>query len=366
MLRRRHKIRAPLIALLSLLALAGSAAAAEGAGGRTITVAGTGAHGYSGDNGPATSARLFAPDGVARLPGGAFLIADTDNNVIRKVSPSGRITTVAGNGRGGYEGDNGPATKAHLDQPDTVSPLPGGGFLIADTVNSVIRRVSAQGMITTVAGTGMSGYGGDNGPAVDAKLFFPQSVAALPGGGFLIADTDNERIREVSPAGQITTVAGNGTFGFAGDRGPATSAELALPTGVSVTPDGFLIADSDNDRIREVSSGTITTVAGNGTIGYSGDGGAATRAEMRFPKGVSAQPDGGFLVADTQNDAIRRISPAGRISTVAGKKPPPAARAGQATSTRLNMPNGVAALANGGFLIADTEANRIRKVSPPG
>lgn len=363
MLRPRLKVLVPLVAIVAVASFAGTADATAA---RTITtVAGTGAKGYTGDNGPATSARLRDPRGVARLPGGAFLIADTDNNVIRRVSESGRITTVAGDGTGGYSGDNGPAKRAELDQPVGVAALPGGAFLIADTANSVIRRVSAKGRITTVAGNGISGYSGDNGPAVAAKLFFPQGVSAVPGGGFLIADSNNERIRQVSPAGQITTVAGDGTFGFAGDHGPATAAKLALPTAVSATPDGFLIADSDNFRIREVAAGTITTVAGNGTGGYSGDGGRATRAQLRFPKGVSAQSDGGFLIADTQNDAIRRVSPAGRISTVAGRPPSAAARSASATSTRLNMPNAVAPLGNGGFLIADTFAQRIRKVSPP-
>jgi hypothetical protein len=283
--------------------------------------------------------------------------------VVRRVSRAGRITTVAGNGTGGYSGDNGPATSAQLDQPNAVSRLRGGGFLIADAGSSVIRRVSARGRITTVAGTGVAGYNGDNVPAVAAKLFFPQDVAALRDGGFLIADSNNERIRMVSPAGVITTVAGDGTFGFAGDNSPATVAKLALPTGVSPTADGFLIADSDNSRIREVSGGTITTVAGDDTVGYRGDGGPAVDARLRFPRGVAARSNGGFLIADTQNDAIRKVSPAGKISTVAGTGPTGGLRASRpATSVSLNMPNAVASLRSGAFLIADTAADRIRKV----
>ena len=351
------------MALGSIAVFAATAQAAQS----TITgVAGNGTEGNMGDLGPATSAELARPDGVAPLPGGGFLIADTDNNVIRRVSASGRISTVAGNGTGGYMGDNGPATSAELDQPNGVAPLSGGGFLIADTVSSVIRRVSPAGKITTVAGNGIANYGGDNGPATSAELFFPQGVAPLPGGGFLIADSNNERIRKVSAAGQITTVAGDGTFGYGGDNGPATSAKLALPTAISPTPDGFLIADSDNSRVRAVSAGKITTVAGNGTTGYSGDGGPATNARLTFPKGIAALRGGGFLIADTQNDAIRKVSAAGKISTVAGRGPLSSQRPNRpATAARLNMPNAVAPLSGGAFLIADTAAHRIRWVGSP-
>lgn len=329
-------------------------------------VAGNGTEGNMGDLGPATAAELARPQGIAPLPSGGFLIADTDNNVIRKVSASGRISTVAGDGTGGYMGDHGPATSAELDQPDGVARLPGGGFLIADTVNSVVRKVSASGRISTVAGTGFANFGGDNGPAVSAELFFPQGVAPLAGGGYLIADSNNERIRKVSAAGMITTVAGDGTFGFGGDGGPATSAKLALPTGVAATANGFLIADSDNSRVRAVSGGKITTVAGKGTPGYSGDGGPATDAKLTFPKGIATLPGGAFLIADTQNSAIRKVSAAGTISTVAGRRPTSSLRAGRpATSARLNMPNAVASLRGGAFLIADTAAQRIRWVGRP-
>ncbi len=350
------------MALGSLAALVATAQAKS-----TITVvAGNGTEGNMGDLGPATAAELAKPDGVAPLPSGGFLIADTDNDVIRKVSASGKISTVAGDGTGGYMGDHGPATSAELDQPNGVARLPGGGFLIADTVNSVIRKVSATGTISTVAGTGVANFGGDNGPAVSAELFFPQGVAPLAGGGFLIADSNNERIRKVSAAGVITTVAGNGTFGFGGDDGPATSAKLALPTGVAVTANGFLVADSDNSRVRAISGGKITTVAGKGTTGYSGDGGPATEAKLTFPKGIAALSGGAFLIADTQNDAIRKVSAAGTISTVAGRRPTGSRRAGRpATFARLNMPNAVGSLRDGAFLIADTAAQRIRWVGRP-
>jgi hypothetical protein len=352
---------------VAVLIAVGAFTAVATAAPRAITVvAGNGKKGYAGDHHAAIHAKLDQPRGVAALRGGGFLIADTDNAVIRKVSPRGKISTVAGGGTGGVT-DSGPARSVQLAFPDSVSPLHRGGFLIADTTNSVIRKVSAAGGISTVAGTGMSSFGGDNGPATAAQIFFPQSVAALPRGGFLIADSNNERIREVSPGGEITTVAGNGMVGYMGDNGPATMAKLFLPTAVSPTSGGgFLIADSDNSVIREVSGGTITTVAGKATAGYSGDGGPATMAELLFPIGVSALDGGGFLIADTTNGVIRKVSAAGRISTVAGHNVFAAHRARRSpTSATLHMPTAVAPLPGGAFLIADSQANQIRWVGTP-
>src|SRR5439155_963426 len=194
---------------------------------------------------------------------------------------------------------------------------------IADTSNQVIRRVSPAGTITTVAGTlTMTGSTGDGGPATAAKLNFPEGVAATADGGFLIADLGNQVIRRVSPAGPITTVAGRLTVaGPTGHGGPATGATLNAPAGVAPTAAvGFLIADASNHGIRRVSpAGRITTVAGTLTVsGSTGDGGPAAAAELNFPAGVATTADGGFLIADANNHAIRRVSPAGRVTTVAG------------------------------------------------
>src|SRR5439155_14129668 len=181
-----------------------------------------------------------------------------------------------------------------------------------------IRKVAADGTITTVAGTGSVGSFGDGGPATRAQLAAPHGVASLPDGGFLIADTVNNRIRRVSADGTITAVAGTGTPGFAGDGSPATQAELAQPAGIAVTADGgMLIALAA--RIRRVApDGTISTVAGTGLPGYSGDGGPATSAQLRNPHNVFALPDGGFVIADTFNNRVRRVSPDGTIMTIAG------------------------------------------------
>jgi hypothetical protein len=273
-------------------------------------VAGTGTQGDSGDGGPATSAQLFGPAGIAVTPDGGFLIADMVNQVVRVVSPAGEITRAAGNGTPGYSGDGGPATSAQLNWPMDVAAVPGGGFLIADNFNHVVRMVSPAGVISTAAGNGTAGYSGDGGPATSAQLYGPTSVSAFPGGGFLIADWANHAVRMVSPAGVISTVAGDGTAGNSGDGGPATSARLNQPGGVAaVAGGGFLISDSQNNVVRMVSAaGVITRVAGNGAAGYSGDGGPATSAQLDDPPQVAVTLDGGFLIADVAHSVVRKVA----------------------------------------------------------
>ena len=302
----RHTFRITVVAVLLALAWAPGALAATN---NIFTVAGTGTAGFSGDGAAATGAQLHGPLGVAATADGGFLIADVGNR-IRRVSPAGTITTVAGTGTAGFSGDGGPATAAELFTPTGVAATADGGFLIADANNRRIRRVSPAGTITTVAGTGTAGFSGDGGPATAAQLT-PSGVAATADGGFLIADGVNHRIRRVSPDGTITTVAGTGTAAFSGDGSPATAARLSSPAGVAPTADGgFLIADTNNHRIRRVSpAGTITTVAGTGTGtgGFSGDGSAATAAFLNFPTGVASTAEGGFLIADQSNDRIRFV-----------------------------------------------------------
>jgi hypothetical protein len=301
---------------------------------------------------------------VAATADGGFLVADSENRRVRRVSPAGTITTVAGTGADGYSGDGGPATAAELSRPSGVAATADGGFLIADQFTYTVRRVSPAGTITTVAGTGTPGFGGDGGPATAAQLSFPEGVAATADGGFLIADQENHRVRRVSPGGTITTVAGT-VAGPAGDGGAATAAELNTPTGVAATADGgFLIADFANHRVRRVSpGGTITTVAGTGAPGFAGDGGPATASRLKFPHGVAATADGGFLIADQENRRVRRVSPGGTITTVAGNGAAGAELdGGPATASPLSLPQGVTATADGGFLIADGSRNRIRFV----
>ena len=328
--------------------------------------AGTGAPGNTGDDGPATGAQLNEPVGVAGTTGGAFLIADAGNHEVRKVSAAGVITRVAGTGTPGDTGDDGPATGAQLNKPFGVAATPDGGFLIADSGNNVVRKVSAAGVITRVAGTGTPGNTGDDGPATDAQLSRPLGVAVTPDGGFLIADTFNNVVRQVSAAGVITRVAGTGAPGNTGDDGPAADAQLHQPTEVAVTPDGgFLIADSGNNVVRKVSAaGAITRVAGTGIPGNTGDDGPATDAELSRPIGVAATPDGGFLIADTFNNMVRQVSAAGVITRVAGTGiPGNTGDDGPATDAQLHEPAGMAATPDGGFLIADVLNNEVRKIS---
>jgi NHL repeat len=352
-------VRFCVVLMLTFVLVAFAAAAAHAATNNIFTVAGT-TLGLSGDGGPATAAQLSFPSGVAVTADGGYLIADQANHRIRRVSPAGTITTVAGT-TAGMSGDGGPATAAQLAFPRGVAATADGGFLIADTDNHRVRRVSPAGTITTVAGT-TDGLSGDGGPATAAQLSSPRGVAATADGGYLIADTGNDRVRRVSPAGTITTVAGT-TPGLSGDGGPASAAQLNSPTGVAVTADGgFLIADTNNHRVRRVSpAGTITTVAGT-TEELSGDGGPATAAQLASPTGVAATADGGFLIADFDNHRVRRVSPAGTITTVAGTTPGMSGDGGPATAAQLNSPSGVAVTAEGGFLIADTNNSRVRFV----
>jgi hypothetical protein len=334
-------------------------------------VAGTGAVGNAGDSGPATDAELNAPAGVAVTADGGFLIADTENNVVRQVSAAGVITRVAGTyGGSGNAGDDGPATDAELFAPIAVAVTADGGFLIADTGNNVVRQVSAAGVITRVAGTyGPPGNAGDDGPATDAELNFPVGVALTADGGFLIADSGNNAVRQVSAAGVITRVAGTyGPPGNAGDDGPATDAKLNQPDGVAVTADrGFLIADTGNNVVRQVSAaGVITRVAGTyGGAGSAGDDGPATEAELSAPIAVAVTADGGFLIACNFNNVVRKVSAAGVITRVAGTygSGGNAGDGGPATEAELSEPIALAVTADGGFLIADFRNNEIRAVS---
>jgi hypothetical protein len=328
------------------------------------TVAGTGARGFSGDHGAATAARIDHPAGIAATSDGGFVFADEGNSVIRYVSPTGVITTIAGNGTQGYSGDGGPATQAQLN-PAFVAVAPDGGLLITDTGNHVIRRVSPQGIITTVAGTGTPGAGGD-GAATSAQLHSPYAARTTPDGGFLIADEANNRVRDVSAAGRIATVAGTGTYGFGGDGGPATQALFGAVESVAPTGDGgFLVADTSNFRVRRVSAGgTATTVAGDGGQAFAGDGGPATAARFMSLDDVLWLPDGGFLTSDAASDRVRRISAAGVIGTIAGNgtSSGPLGDGGLATAARVDGPAGVAVNAHGGLLISEFRRDRIRLV----
>jgi hypothetical protein len=351
---------------LALAVCVGAAGGAASASASSIfTVAGTGALGFGGDGGAATSAILNHPRGLAAMPDGGYLIADASGNRVRRVYGDGTIRTVAGTGVAGATGDGGPATSARLSNPHAVALLPGGAFLIAESANNRVRKVSSSGIITTVAGTGVHGFGGDGGSAVAAKLAGPRGISSYPDGSYLIADADNNRIRRVSPSGTITTVAGIGTSTFGGDGGPAKTAGLNSPFGVSTLSDGgYLIADADNARVRRVlPDGRIITVAGIGVRGFSGDGGPAVAARMAAPYNTAPLSDGSFLIADTSNNRVREVNPAGTIFTVAGTGAAGASGdGGPPTSAALNEPKAMLAYGDG-YLIADSSNHRVRRVT---
>jgi uncharacterized protein (TIGR03437 family) len=333
-------------------------------GGMIATVAGGGV--VLGDQGPAISASLNGPQGVAVDSSGNIYIADTSNNRIRKVS-GGTITTVAGTGTPAYSQDNVLAMNAPLDFPEAVTLDSAGNLYIADTNNQRIRKVSG-GLITTVAGNGTPGFSGEGGSPTSASLDNPGGVTVDSSGNIYIADTFNDRVRKVS-GGTIMTVAGNATYQYSGDGGPATSASLNAPQGIAVDSSGNVyIADTYNSRIRKVSGGTITTVAGNGISGFSGDGESATSASLYYPQGVAVDSSGNLYIADTYNNRIRKVS-SGTIATVAGSGSPGvlgggfSGDKGPPTSASLSLPEGVAVDSAGNLYIADTNNQRIRKVS---
>ena len=336
--------------------------------GTITTVAGSGTMGFAGDGGPATAAALNSPEDVAALSDGSFVVADRSNHRVRKVGADGTITTLAGTGVAGPTGDGGPAILAQLNGPEGVEAAADGVY-VADTFNNRVRRIRPDGVIETAAGEGTGGFYGDGGRATDAWLFRPQKVEIGPDGLF-VADGRNFRVRRVDAAGIITSVAGNGEAGFSGDGGPAASAQMAIPYGIDVAPDGSLLfADTQTRRIRRIDAqGVITTVAGNGDFfSELGDGGPATAANIKVPFGIDATADGSIYVADFEDNRVRRISPDGRITTVAGSGgdgPPVDGVA--ATLSPLGHPQDVVAADDGTIYLADTTNNRVRRVGPDG
>ncbi|HEX2232245.1 MAG TPA: hypothetical protein VHG69_02655, partial [Thermoleophilaceae bacterium] len=346
--------------------LSGPAAAAPG---DISTVAGNGSSGYSGDGGPATSAGMGTPLGAA-MSGGDLLVPDWGNHTVRRVAADGTVSTVAGTGSFGYSGDGGPGTSARLASPTDVVADAAGNVYIADFNNHRIRRVTPGGVITTFAGTGSSGYTGDGGPALLARLDGPIGLTIDGAGNIYLADFNNHVIRRITAAGIISTVAGNGSAGSSGDGGPATSARLDGPGDVQIDGAGNLyIPEYNGDRVRKVTAatGTISTVAGTGSSGYSGDGGPATAARLFQPIGVDVDSLGNVFIADLSNHVIRRVNSAGTINTVAGTGTAGySGDGGAALSARLSSPSRVTLDTGGNFFISDSGNHRVRRVEALG
>jgi hypothetical protein len=337
------------------------------------TVAGNGGFGFGGDNGPAVDAQFASPQYAVVDTAGNLYIADRGNQRVRKVDTAGIITTAAGNGTFTFGGDTGPATNAQLRLPSGVVVDDSGTIFIADHLNHRIRKVDPTGIITTIAGrfgvgvlANLGGFSGDGGPAVDAQLSSPYGLALDSTGTLFIADENNNRIRKIDGSGIITTVVGDGTSGFGGDNGPATAAQIRRPSAIAFdASDNLYIADTDNHRIRRVdqATGIITTIAGDGVAGFAGDGGPATAAQMRFPRGVAIGPDDTIYLSDSNSNRIRTIDGAGIITTILGNGAPVhSGDGGLAVDGAVNQPRGLVVDATGNLYLSDHFSYRVRRI----
>ena len=333
--------------------------------GNITTVAGNGTAGFSGDGGPAISASLNHPYRVYVDASGNVYFAEQFNHRVRKVDAvTGIITTVAGNGTAGFSGDGGPAISASLSNPLEVLMDGSGNLYIADFGNRRIRKVDPSGTITTVAGNGTISASGDGGPAISAG-FHPNGISLDGAGNIYIADQNNHRIRKVDiTSGIISTVAGTGTFGFSGDGGPAIAAKLRNPAGVYVDGVGNIyIADFTNSRVRKVDTlGNINTIAG-GVSGIQGDGGPAIAARLSVPNDTFVDGMGNLYIVDIRNHRIRKVDTSGIITTIAGGG---AGDGGPVSEANLNVPWGVHIDNAGNLYIADSQYHRVRKVDTSG
>ena len=360
------------VASLSLVLVVALASWRPGSATSIQTVVGTGVRAASNDVGTASSINLtFVTAITTDAMDNLYFV---DGHQIRELTSKGTVTTIAGVLDPGYSGDGGPAIAARLNAPQGLAIASDGSLFVADTLNNRVRRVDQQGMIWTVAGSSLAGYSGDGGPATLAQLNLPVGLALGFGRDLYVADSGNHRVRRISSDGIISTVAGTGELGYAGDAGPATSSPVGWPTGLAFDHKGNLyIADASNDRVRKVDlNGTITTMAGTGIRGYSGDGTRASSAQLNLApgppqgagQGLGVDAEGNVYIADTANHRVRRVSVAGLITTVAGTGYAGyTGDGGSASSAEINGPLALAVTADGGLYIADTENNRIREVA---
>ena len=332
--------------------------------------AGSGQSGFSGDGGPAANASFRVPAGLAFDSEGNLYIADRENHRVRKVDTKGNISTFAGIGEAGFSGDEGPAVKAMLNLPSGVVVDKKGNLYISDRSNDRIRVVDKKGVIRTYAGSGVAGFQGDAGPALKAQLDKPFGIALDETKNLYIADRNNNRVRKVSPDGIITTVAGDGGFFFMGDNGPAYRASVAAPTGVALDSKGNLyIADRNNNRVRVVDRmGMIRTVVGTGQQDYNGDSEVARETNLYLPFGLTVDSNDNLLVIDRSHYRIRRIDPkSGQVETVAGNGVKLfAGDGGPATGATLSFPHGMSVDKKDNLIFSDKGHFRIRKITPDG
>jgi uncharacterized protein (TIGR03437 family) len=341
--------------------------------GQTITtLAGNGTAGFSGDLQNATAASLNSPKGLAIGANGTVFIADENNWRIRAVSPQGVISTVAGNGSNTFSGDGAQATTAGFSDVLSVVVDSSGNLYVADPSNRRIRKISSSGIVTTIAGIGTEGYTGDGGQATSAEIGRPTALALDPAGNLYFTDSSPfaMRVRRIATNGIITTVAGNGVTSFGGDGLQATSAALNFPLGIAFDSAGnYYIADAGNNRVRKVSTaGVITTAAGTGSAAFSGDGGQATAAALNLPSDVVVDLSGNLYIADAGNNRIRKVDTTGIITTIAGTGTGGfSGDNGNPSTAGLNHPWGLTIDANGALYIADDLNNRVRVISgtPP-
>ena len=290
--------------------------------GKLIVIAGSGEAGFSGDGGSATNAQLNSPHDLLFDKDGNLLIADTGNNRIRRIDRSGLITTIAGDGKALQSNFTGLAPATSLNNPQSLALDREGNLLIADTYNHVIRQLDKTGKLTIFAGS-VSGFGGDGGAATKAQISLPQAVAVAPDGSVYLCDSGYSRIRQVTLDGKINTIGGYGpaqdTYGggYGGDGGILEKARFFAPTDLKFDGAGNLyISDSGNNRVRVVRGGIITTLAGNGNPGFSGNGKAANTSELNSPQKIVVTKDGIVYLSDRANHAIRKIDLRGNLLTV--------------------------------------------------
>lgn len=333
------------------------------------TFAGNGTAASTGDGLFATAASFNNLAAVYYHTSGEIYVVEYTGCKIRKISTSGIVSTFAGNGINGFGGDGGPATAASFSNPIDFLADNSGNFYVIDNGNQRIRKINAAGIITTIAGNGTTGYSGDGGPSPASTLHDPSRMTIDGAGNIFFADAVNNVIRKISTTGIITTLVGNGTPAFAGDGGPATNASLSQPLGVAIDGNGNMyIADGNNHRIRKVNTaGIISTFAGTGAVGYTGDGGPATAATMNYPNGVTCDQTCNVYFTDWYGHKVRKITYSGTISTVVGTGVAGfSGDTGPALSAQLNGPNNLTFDYSGNLYIPEYYNNRVRKVTNLG